>query len=201
MIRRVLDLADKLGIPYDTSRGPRAGWTWDGEKLALKGLSVTGVAHEVAHWLVATPAERKLPDFGLGSAPTSGFSLNHLDKVQQRRVVSLMRRRNPETVEGCASFLGLAIEAALGTRTWEESIYEHGWVSVTHSAWTSRNMPQRLDAYDCYAWRHDNTRPGLRMAFRRGLVDRKGRTSILPKAPLDPEWSKFWMTFQRAVLE
>jgi hypothetical protein len=61
--------------------------TWDGTTLHIGRLKNEGhVLHEVAHWIVAPPARRSLPNYGLGRDPDGGpltlpYPLASLDEM------------------------------------------------------------------------------------------------------------------------
>ena len=86
--------------------GTRPGFNWDG--AALDGdTEAYVILHEIAHFLLAPPERRRLPDFGLGPGPDT----TERAAAEARRVVSLPER---ETDEAAASLLGILWEAALG---------------------------------------------------------------------------------------
>lgn len=68
-----------LGIP-----GPEPCYreddevTWSGERLRVSHRLLGMFGHEVGHWLVASPARRKLPDFGLGELSNDPDALFNL---------------------------------------------------------------------------------------------------------------------------
>lgn len=69
-----LRLYDTLGINYivgsDLSQGP----LWTGFAMLLDVDDDFGdpvFFHELAHWLIATPSQRRRPDFGLGQQPNA----------------------------------------------------------------------------------------------------------------------------------
>lgn len=56
-------------IYFPRRRGPRLGYSWNGRHLRPTGLTLESQLHEIAHLLVAPPARRGLPEFGLGPDP------------------------------------------------------------------------------------------------------------------------------------
>jgi hypothetical protein len=79
---------------------------------------VSNLAHEIAHWLVADPERRNLPEFGLGSGPeTAERTLPHPELTRELR--------NNE--EGYASILGMLLEHWAGQDPNTFTFEEHGW--------------------------------------------------------------------------
>lgn len=68
----VLAFAARLNVRVDLVDDPRVAMpVWDGVRLAvLPGDGPAFAFHEIAHWIVATPAERTMFDFGLGANET-----------------------------------------------------------------------------------------------------------------------------------
>jgi hypothetical protein len=86
--------------------GAKPGFNWDGN--ALDGdTEAYVILHEVAHFVLAPPERRGLPDFGLGPGPDT------TDRAAADRAcaTSLIER---DTDEAAASLLGILWEAALG---------------------------------------------------------------------------------------
>src|SRR4029079_19487297 len=65
------------------------------------------ILHEVAHFLLASPERRRLPDFGLGPGPDT----TERAAAERAAIVSPPER---EMDEAAASLLGILWEAALG---------------------------------------------------------------------------------------
>ena len=90
------------------------------------------LAHEIAHFLVASPDRRKVPEYGLGSGPESEITsiaiLNGVAKNQE---------------EELASMLGMLIEKWAGQDpkkfTWED----HGWFAYDIKA---KNALSKLES-------------------------------------------------------
>ncbi|MGE0257456.1 MAG: hypothetical protein AB7H71_11775 [Alphaproteobacteria bacterium] len=103
--RHVLALAHSCGMPVHPP-GTRPGFNWDG--AALDGdTEAYVILHEIAHFLLAPPARRRLPDFGLGPGPDT----TRRAAAERASVVKLLER---EQDEAAASLLGILWEAALG---------------------------------------------------------------------------------------
>jgi hypothetical protein len=103
--RAALDLARHYGLGIHPA-GTTPGFNWDGG--ALDGETEAYVIlHEIAHFVLAAPARRRLVDFGLGPGPDT------TDRTASERacVVPLSER---DADEAAASLLGILWEAALG---------------------------------------------------------------------------------------
>ena len=86
--------------------GAACAYNWDG--AALDGaVEAYVILHEVAHYLLASPARRALPDFGLGPGPDT----RDRDGAERTAIVTLLDR---EEDEAAASLLGILWEAELG---------------------------------------------------------------------------------------
>ena len=100
-----LEFARRHGLAVHASH-TRCGFNWDG--TALDGATEAYVIlHEVAHYLLAPPARRALPDFGLGPGPDTR------DRTGAERVATLPMLEC-EADEAMASLLGILWEAELG---------------------------------------------------------------------------------------
>ena len=86
--------------------GSRPGFNWDG--AALDGdTEAYVILHEAAHFVLAPPERRSLPDFGLGPGPDTTARA----AAERVAILSLLDR---ETDEAAASLLGILWEATLG---------------------------------------------------------------------------------------
>lgn len=86
--------------------GTACAFNWDG--AALDGdTEAYVILHEVAHFVLAPPERRALPDFGLGPGPDTH------DRAAAERAIALplLDRENDEAM---ASLLGILWEAELG---------------------------------------------------------------------------------------
>jgi hypothetical protein len=100
-----LNFAQQHGLEVHAPGTPCA-FNWDG--TALDGATEAYVIlHEVAHYLLAPPARRVLPDFGLGPGPDTR------DRAGAERAAALPVLER-ETDEAMASLLGILWEAKLG---------------------------------------------------------------------------------------
>jgi hypothetical protein len=103
--RQALDFARAHGIAVHPP-GTQCAYNWDG--AALDGTTEAYVIlHEVAHYLLAPPERRALPDFGLGPGPDTR------DRTGAERAAALPVLER-EADEAAASLLGILWEAELG---------------------------------------------------------------------------------------
>ena len=100
-----LALARRHGIAIHPP-GTACAFDWDG--AALDGATEAYVIlHEVAHFVLAPPERRALPDFGLGPGPDTR------DRAGAERAAALLVL-DREADEAAASLLGILWEAELG---------------------------------------------------------------------------------------
>jgi len=100
-----LDFARRHGLAVHPA-GTKCAFNWDG--AALDGdTEAYVILHEVAHYLLAPPERRALPDFGLGPGPDTR------DRAAAERAAALAVLER-ETDEAAASLLGILWEAELG---------------------------------------------------------------------------------------
>jgi hypothetical protein len=103
--RQALDFARAHGIAIHPP-GAQCVYNWDG--AALDGATEAYVIlHEVAHYRLAPPERRALPDFGLGPGPDTR------DRAGAQRAAALLVLER-EADEAAASLLGILWEAELG---------------------------------------------------------------------------------------
>jgi hypothetical protein len=128
LYKRALAMCDRFGFPYDVDLDVNSTGSpsrWNGKVEALKRLKSHDICHELAHWLVADPNRRHLPNYGLGA----GF-----DDFLRDRPEMPMDERNAE--ESRASLLGIALAKMLGDdphwlledHSWGDYWSESGWV-------------------------------------------------------------------------
>jgi hypothetical protein len=86
--------------------GTRPGFNWDG--AALDGdTEAYVILHEIAHFVLAPPERRRLPDFGLGPGPDPA----ERDAAERAAILPPLER---ESDEAAASLLGILWEAEFG---------------------------------------------------------------------------------------
>ena len=103
--QQALALARRFGMAIHPT-GARPGFNWDGK--ALDGdTEAYVILHEIAHFVLAPPERRSLPDFGLGPGPDT------TNRAAAERALVLPFVES-EADEAAASLLGILWEAALG---------------------------------------------------------------------------------------
>jgi len=103
--RAAVAFADAFGMaPIDEA--PQQAFSWDGSSVRTRSEPAV-LLHEVAHFQLASPARRKLVDFGLGAGPETGRP----DAADAQLSVPPMAR---EVEEQQASLLGILWEVELG---------------------------------------------------------------------------------------
>jgi len=119
---RISRLARKLGVRL-CKRVAADSAQWNGRSIALYGfegerLSPSELIHEIAHWLCASPARRRLYDYGLGSGNFSNMAVRRVDGIDDD--------------EEQASLLGILFERAFAMN-WEQTWEDHNWAG--HNRW------------------------------------------------------------------
>lgn len=103
--RAARDLVVSFGVPI-IDEEPAAAFSWDGGAIRTR-TEASVLIHELAHWQIAPPARRHLPDFGLGAGPETG-------RVAEADAARCATDAVKEHEELLASLLGILWEAALG---------------------------------------------------------------------------------------
>jgi hypothetical protein len=98
-------LADRFAM-RPLAEAPQQAFSWDGARVRTESEPAV-LVHEVAHYQIAAPARRFLPDFGLGAGPETGLT----DIADAARAADAQTR---ETEEAMASLLGILWEVELG---------------------------------------------------------------------------------------
>ena len=103
--QQALALAREFGM--DIARGPGgSAISWDGERLYAETEAFV-LVHEVAHFQLASPARRRVIDFGLGAGPDT------IDRAAAERAAMLTELAG-DREEATVSLLGILWEARLG---------------------------------------------------------------------------------------
>jgi hypothetical protein len=103
--RQALAFARRRGMAVHPA-GTACAFNWDG--AALDGdTEAYVILHEVAHFVLAPPARRALPDFGLGPGPDT----RNRAAAERAAALPLLEREDDEAM---ASLLGILWEAELG---------------------------------------------------------------------------------------
>jgi hypothetical protein len=102
---KAVALAKRLGIPT-LDEDPAVAFSWDGR--AIRTRSETSVVfHEIAHWQIAPPERRLLPDFGVGAGPESG-------RIEEANAAVCVDAATREEEENLSSLLGILWEVEYG---------------------------------------------------------------------------------------
>lgn len=105
--RQALSLARELGMGVADADGSLdLGLSWDGHRL-YPDTEAFVLVHEVAHFQLASPARRRVIDFGLGAGPDT------VDRAAAERVAVLTQIAG-DREEAMVSLLGILWEVALG---------------------------------------------------------------------------------------
>ena len=100
-----LDLVMSFGVPVIHEK-PSTAFSWDGHAIRTQS-EASVLVHELAHWQIAPPDRRHLPDFGLGAGPETGC-------VADADAARCANDTVKEHEELMASLLGILWEAVLG---------------------------------------------------------------------------------------
>ena len=122
--RAAIALAVRFGIPV-LDEDPAMAFSWDGTVIRTQS-EASVVIHEIAHWQIAPPARRALPDFGLGAGPETG-------RIAEADAARCVTDAEKEREELLASLLGILWEAALGLPA-IHAFVEQNWLE----AWDRR---------------------------------------------------------------
>ncbi|MCW5730538.1 MAG: elongation factor P hydroxylase [Alphaproteobacteria bacterium] len=129
------DLARAFGIPL-IDVAPSDGFSWDGHAIACRS-EASVLIHEVAHWLLAPPERRRLPDFGLGAGPETGRRV----EADRARAVDAATEQEEESL---ASLLGILWEAELGQPA-ILAFLEQNWLEGHGRCGTVRHFQRHLE--------------------------------------------------------
>lgn len=145
---KAITLARGLGIAV-RDEDPATAYSWDGR--AIRTRSETSVVfHEIAHWQIAPPERRALPDFGLGAGPETGF-------IAEANRAACVEFAVKEREENLASLLGIL---------WETEYGEPAILAFAEQNWLE--LPERANTHAHFA-------EHLAMLKARGLIDGEGR--------------------------
>lgn len=119
---KALRFTRAVGIPLRHTEGWKL--QWDGKRIATHGQKATDILHDVAHWCVADPDRRAVPDFGLGVGPDANFKL--LNRDGDEHPPQLLGPSATDREEERSSLLGILIEMNLGMYP-AHTMAEHSW--------------------------------------------------------------------------
>jgi elongation factor P hydroxylase len=153
-----LALVERFGIPA-IDEAPTEAFSWDGAAVRTRSEAAV-LIHEVAHWQIAPPERRALPDFGLGAGPETGRAA----EAEAARCVDLAAKAEEELL---ASLLGILWEATLGHPA-IHSFIEQNWLEAWERPAAAEQFVRAVDAL-----------------LERGLVDRNGVPAGPDRQPRD----------------
>ena len=130
-----INLATRIGMAVlDVS--PSDGFSWDGQRAAVRTEPAV-LIHEVAHWLIAPVARRRLPDFGLGAGPETGC-------VAEADAACCVDDATKEREEGLASLLGILWEVEFGGPA-IDAFCEQNWFELYDRPGTQAHFVSTLE--------------------------------------------------------
>lgn len=145
---KAVALARGMGIGT-CDEDPAVAYSWDGQVIRTRS-ETSVVFHEIAHWQIAPPERRVLPDFGLGAGPETGF----IDDANRAACVDFSVK---EREENLASLLGIL---------WEVEHDEPAILAFAEQNWLE--LPERANTHAHFA-------EHLEMLKERGVIDDDGR--------------------------
>lgn len=152
IIQEVCEVGTKLGMKF-SQENPRDSICWTGEVANIGGQPASNVIHEVAHFMVAHPDNRFLPDYALGA----GVETKHYPIDTPEFV-------DPEVnQESWASLLGILWEYEFKMPV-VATLNEHNWIN---------NDP--LSIYRSYIWHSDSVDRILQSLYKMGLITKTGK--------------------------
>lgn len=91
--QNLLDICSRLGLKTDASKDRLDSWDGQSIRWPVGGSTPVWLAHEIAHWLVASPEMRALPNYGFRRDPNNHlFTLPNgrgLDKFDPEEMLAL----------------------------------------------------------------------------------------------------------------
>lgn len=126
--RNYVKLADYMGEHGVTFGcgvgGPNSGPVWSGTLIHADGFEgASDLAHEFAHWLIAGPSLRHLPNFGLGTDWRGG------------RSAQLVPDETRLAIEARAACLGITMLKVLCGDDWRDEVSSAGWKMAESPCW------------------------------------------------------------------
>lgn len=122
-IQRVVRLAKSLGLVMTLIKDVDRVQAFEGRFQVVSKNDpeevVSDGCHEIAHWLVATPDQRKLPNYGLGPSPDDDY----LDLGTPMELF----RDEAQAIESQASLLTVLIQRDMGV-SGRNTLVIHNWV-------------------------------------------------------------------------
>jgi hypothetical protein len=150
--REAVALARRFGM--SVSEGPSVAFSWDGHLLRTDTEAFV-LVHEVAHFQVASPARRRMIDFGLGAGPDT------VDRAAADRAAVLTEIAR-EREEAMVSLLGVLWEVALGHPALA-SFLDHNWLEGAGTARAAAHFTGVLQHLRSAAFVGVEGRPTMRL--------------------------------------
>ncbi|MBP02514.1 MAG: hypothetical protein CMM25_06870 [Rhodospirillaceae bacterium] len=130
-----IKLASSFGLRIEDSC-PEETFSWNGNAIAGKAETAL-IFHEIAHWQIASPCRRKLPDFGLGPGPETGLKA-------RAEAFCCVAQKDKEEEENLASLLGILWEEKLGGPA-ILAFCEQNWLELSERTSTPMHFVTVLD--------------------------------------------------------
>lgn len=166
-----LALARRFGMSAIPG-APSDGFHWDGRALRAESEPYV-LLHELAHFQLAAPERRSLPEFGLGPGPETG---RRAEAEAAQRLFGLER----EAEEAAASLLGILWEAALGHPALA-SFLDQNWLEGWRRGAAAAHFSAVFDRLRAARLVDDEGRPlppSAEPAPRRGEVNMDGEAAV-----------------------
>ena len=143
-------LVEHMGLSME-ERELHQSYMWDGHSFNAN-LPDRHILHDVAHWMLASPDRRSLPEFGLNRGPETDPELP---------VLAALKRKDEMWEETRAAILGILLQRALGMpcglMAEEVALFDKGIPSMLKEDW----LP-------AYTWLRET-----------GMVDRDGIPAVI----------------------
>jgi hypothetical protein len=136
--QQAVTLAREFGIGVAEEQ-LESGLSWDGKRLHARTEAFV-LVHEIAHFQLASPARRRVIDFGLGAGPDT------VDRAAAERVAMLTQLASDHE-EAMVSLLGILWEVRLGHPALA-SFLDHNWLEgdIARAAAHFATVLRRLNA-------------------------------------------------------
>lgn len=115
---KLIEITTQLGLEANCIKFSKnvQALCWDGKGI-INSNNDSNFAHEIAHYLVASPDRRLIPNYGLGRCPDEQFSHELTYALNSDEIYNEEKE---------ASVLGILIERQLGLN-WKKAMIEHQW--------------------------------------------------------------------------
>ena len=136
---------------------PADSFSWDGARVRI-ATEPAVLIHEVAHFQLAAPERRFVPDFGLGAGPETG----RVAEADRARALGDAAR---EVEEQMASLLGVLWEVELG-QPGIHAFMEQNWLEGAGRPSTAEFFAATLERLVCWGLVDEAGRPRLALRTR-----------------------------------